>query len=396
MLNLFEGVTVLDFTNNTAGPTATAFMADFGALVIKVERPGTGDDTRGWIEFIEGKALAGMWHNRGKKSLTLDTKNPEAIAILKEIVKKADVVVESFRPGVMAKMGLGYADLVKINPKIIMTSISAFGQYGPYSQMPGYDIMVQAMSGLMSLTGPAEQEPYKAGVAIGDFCGGFHAFGATSAALFHRERTGKGQHVDISLLDGLMVANEYAENAWNGFEVKRSGNTHSMIAPFGLFKGNGGALMIAGVSDILWAKLCTLMDKQELINDPVYSNPGKRAQVVNVLIPMIEEWLKTFPDIDAAKKVLDDNGVPSAKVYTLKDVMTDPHVLAREMVVDIAVPEISQGKIKGRGNPLKFSECKAKLGQAPALGEHNADILTQLLGYSADQLEKLKNNKVFG
>ena len=250
MLNLFEGVTVLDFTNNTAGPTSTALMADFGALVIKVERPGTGDDTRGWIEFVEGKALAGMWHNRGKKSITLDTKNPKAIEILKEIVKKADVVVESFRPGVMAKMGLGYADLTKINPKIIMTSISAFGQYGPYSQLPGYDIMVQAMSGLMSLTGPAEREPHKAGVAIGDFCGGFHAFGATSAALFHRERTGRGQHVDISLLDGLMVANEYAENAWNGFEVKRSGNTHSMIAPFGLFRGNGGALMIAAVSDL--------------------------------------------------------------------------------------------------------------------------------------------------
>lgn len=396
MLNLFEGVTVLDFTNNTAGPTASAFMADFGALVIKVERPGTGDDTRGWIEFIEGKALAGMWHNRGKKSLTLDTKNPKAIEILKEIVKKADVVIESFRPGVMAKMGLGYADLVKINPKIIMTSISAFGQYGPYSHMPGYDILVQAMSGLMSLTGPAEREPHKAGVAIGDFCGGFHAFGATSAALFHRERTGIGQHVDIALLDGLMVANEYAENAWNGFEVKRTGNTHSMIAPFGLFRGNGGALMIAAVSDNLWSSLCTLMDKKELINDPAYTGSGKRVQMLDVLVPMIENWLKTFPNIEAAKKVLDESGIPCAKVYTLSDVVKDPHVLARDMVVDIPVPEISQGKIKGRGNPLKFSECKAKLGTAPALGQHVDEVMSQVLGYDAGQIAELKKNKVFG
>ena len=396
MSNLFTGLKVLDFGSNAAAPSATAMLADFGANVFKIERPGLGDDNRSYGPFIEGHSLLAMWFNRSKKSLAMDMKHPKAKELVMQLAKEADVVVESFRPGVIAKMGFSYDDIVKINPNVIMCSVSAFGQYGPYAQKAGYDLMAQAMSGIMSLSGPVEGPPCRVGTAIGDFCGGFHAFAAISAALYHRERTGEGQYIDISLLDGLMVANEYCDMAFNGFEVKRTGNHHTTIAPFGLFEGNDGSLMIGTVGEPLWRKLCALMGTEHLLEDPGFANSGLRSERTDILTPIVEKWLKSFPTIEEARKVLDDNGIPCGKVNSLLDLMDDPQIRAREMIVDLQVPYISQKTVKARGNYLKFSKTKPEMRPVPNLGEHTEEVLRSELGLSKEAIEQLAAEGVFG
>ena len=396
MSNLFDGLLVLDFTNNVAGPTATAMMADFGATVIKIERPIHGDDNRSYSPFVEGKSISGMWYNRGKKSVVLDAKHPKSLKILTELAQKADVVVESFRPGVIARLGLGYEDISKINPQVIMCSVSAFGQTGPYSQKAGYDLIAQALSGLMEMTGFPDGGPVRIGTAIGDSCGAFNAFGAISAALYHRERTGKGQYIDIALLDCLMATIDSAESTFNDFEVTRSGNMHMMIAPFGLFKGNDGSIIIGTVGQNLWAKLCFLIEREDLIEDPAFSSAGKRVLVLDRIVPIIEDWLKTFPTVDEARKVLDEAGIPCAKLNTVSDLLTDPQIQAREMITDIDTPEISTGKIKGRGMHLKFSATRANMGPAPIFGEHTEYVLRELLGYDDSLIAEFAQDKVFG
>ncbi len=396
MSNLFDGLTVLDFSNNVAGPTATAMLADFGATVIKIERPIHGDDNRSYSPFVEGRSISGMWYNRGKKSVILDAKHPKALIILKELARKADIIVESFRPGVIARLGLGYEEISKINPQVIMCSVSAFGQTGPYSQKAGYDLIAQALSGLMDLTGFPDGEPVRIGTAIGDFCGAFNAFAAISAALYYRERTGRGQYIDIALLDCLMSTIDTAESTFNSFKVTRSGNMHMMIAPFGLFKGNDGSIIIGTVGQNLWAKLCYLIEREDLIDDPAFSNAGKRVSVLDQIVPIIEDWLKTFPKIDDARKVLDEAGIPCAKLNTVSDLLTDPQILAREMIADIETPEISQGKIKGRGMHLKFSAVRAEMGPAPIFGEHTEEVLRHLLGYDDSQIAEFAQDEVFG
>ena len=396
MSNLFDGLTVLDFTNNIAGPTATAMMADFGATVIKIERPIHGDDNRSYSPFVEGKSISGMWYNRGKKSVVLNAKHPKARKILTDLAQKADIIVESFRPGVIARLGLGYEDIKKINPQVIMCSVSAYGQTGPYSQKPGYDMIAQALSGLIHMTGFSDGEPMRVGTAIGDFCGAFNAFGAISAALYHRERTGRGQHIDIALLDCLMSTLDCAEATFNNFEVPRSGNMHMMIAPFGLFKGKDGLLFIGTVGQKLWEELCVLIEREDLIDDPSYSSAGKRVQVMDQLVSIIEDWLQTFPRVEDARKALDEAGIPCAKLNSVSDLLTDPQIQAREMVTDLEAPEISQGRIKSRGIHLKFSGVRAEMGPAPIFGGHTEEVLRQFLGYDDALIAECTQDEVFG
>jgi crotonobetainyl-CoA:carnitine CoA-transferase CaiB-like acyl-CoA transferase len=396
MSNLFHGLAVLDFTSNIAGPTATAMLADFGAEVIKIERPGIGDDNRGYAPFIEGKSIAAMWYNRGKESVVIDAKHPKGLEILRELANKSDIIVESFRPGIMAKMGLSYDAVMETKPRVIMCSVSAFGQNGPYYKKAGYDLIAQALSGAMDVNGFPDREPVKIGICIADFGAAFHAFGAISAALYHRERTGKGQYIDIALLDGLLVANEYAESAWNGFNVERFGNIHNMLAPFGPFHGNDGTIIIGAVGQNMWAKLCVLLGREELIDDPAYMGAGKRVAMLGQITPMIENCLKTFPSGDDAGTVLDDNGIPCARVSKLKDLLNNPQIQARNMIVDMEAPELAKGSFKGRGSHLKFSGVTAEYKPAPVLGQHTKEVLTRVLGYSAEQLAPVRKKGCSG
>jgi crotonobetainyl-CoA:carnitine CoA-transferase CaiB-like acyl-CoA transferase len=369
---------VLDFTNNIAGPMATAMMADFGAEVIKVEKPNGGDDSRHWAAQIKGVSTYYYWHNRGKKSIVLDLKNTEDLILAKNLLLSVDVVVESFRPGIMARLGLSYEEIVTLNPNVVMCSISAFGQNGPYRDLPGYDLVAQAMSGVMDITGNADGPPMKLGPAIADYATAFNAFGAISAALFYRERSGNGQHIDVSLLECLMAANDYCEPAFTGHKAERSGNHHAMLAPYGIFNGKEGSLLIAVLNPKLWSHFTCLIGKPELAEDPRFITAKDRVDNIAEVTAIIEDWLKGYSSVHDAEQLLINNGIPCAKVRTVKELLTDPHLLQRGMVTDLEIPGDNQPPIKARGVHINFSRTPGKLGKPPDLGEHQEEVLKNL------------------
>jgi len=395
MGSLFEGIKVLDFTNNLAGPVSTLMLSIFGAEVIKVEKPGRGDDGRGFGVKVEGESLFFMGHNHGKKSITLDLKKPEAIEIIERIAEKADIVVESFRPGVMARLGIGYECLKKLNPEIIMCSVSAFGQTGPYRNLAGYDIIAQGVSGMMDVTGDPDGPPMKVGPSIADYVTGFNAFGAISAALYYRAVTGKGQYIDTCLVDCLIAANDYTEYAFNGVNAKRNGNHHDLFAPYGVFSGTDGDMVIGILNEKLWDDFCELIGQPEMIDNPKYDDPSKRRQELPEVIRVIETWLKKFQNIDEPQRILMEKGIPCTKVNSIKDLMSDPHILHRKMVIDVDVPYLSSGKIKSKGNQIKFSETPGKnTGIPPRVGEHQEEVLKGI-GYTQQDIEEFRHKGVF-
>jgi crotonobetainyl-CoA:carnitine CoA-transferase CaiB-like acyl-CoA transferase len=396
MANIFDGVMVVDLTNNLAGPNTTSLLTDFGAEVIKVEKPG-GDDNRKWPPFFEGTSITSVWLNRGKKSIVLDLTQPDGVAVLKDLIRKADVVVESFRPGVMKKLGIGYDDIVKIKPDVVMCSVSGFGQTGPRSQKPGYDLIAQALSGFASVNGLKGGPPIKAATAIGDWTGSYNAFGAISAALYHRAKTGEGQYIDIALVDCLYSANEYCEPAFNDFPVaKRIGNHQAYLCPYGIFEGKDGDVVIATANDKLWQIFCKVLKKEEFITHPDYATNGNRVKNQEKLIPIIESWLKEYASVDEVVALLDGNGIPCCKVNAPADLLHDEHLLARGMVVDLEVPAISTGKIKSRGVAIKFSKTPGKIKATPALGQHTEVVLSGTMGYDDKKIAELKAKGILG
>jgi crotonobetainyl-CoA:carnitine CoA-transferase CaiB-like acyl-CoA transferase len=395
MSNLFDGIRIIDFTNNVAGPSATSLFADFGADVIKVEKP-SGDDNRRFSPFIEGDSVTAMWLNRGKQSIVLDMKLPKAIEIAKELVRGADVVVESFRPGMMKKWGLDYEALVKIKPDLIMCSLTGYGQTGPQSHKPGYDMIAQAISGYMNMSGSPHGSPTKIGPAIGDWVGGLNAFGYVSAALYYRQKTGEGQYIDISLIEGLIGVNEYCEPAFNGITPMRAGNHMVYIAPYGVFGGRDGEIVIAATSEKLWAQMCAIMGRTDLLEDPRYVNAGERAKHNDVLIPLIENWLQTFETVEEPYKLLMDGGIACCKVNTMKDLLSDEQLQARGMFVELKTKAISKGSILARGVGPKLSKTPGKVTTTPMLGEHTVEIMKNKLGYGDEEIEKLRREGVIG
>lgn len=390
MKNIFDGVRVVDFTNAVAGPFPTALMADFGAEVIKIERPKTGDNSRFYSPVIEGVGLPFMWNSRGKKSLVLDMGDPEGVEIAKKLIATADLVVESFKPGTMEKFGLGYEQLKAINPKIILCSISAFGQTGPNSAKPGYDAIAQACSGIMDMTGDPDGPPTRIGFAIADYVAGTFGFGGIVTALYYRERTGKGQHVDISLVDCMASYNGQIEAAATGGKPTRAGAHHGTLSPFGIYEGNGGSVTICAPDQGPWTALCSAMGKKEMATDPSFANNAARVKNRTLVIETIEKWLKSFPNIDEPVKLMDKAGVPCAKILSTADMLTDENLIARGMITEIETPTgVSQRKIKARGNPFKFSSVKAVMKPAPALGEHEDEVLKSV-GYDDATVARLK------
>lgn len=392
MGDMLQGVRVLDFTSNAAGPCCTGMLADYGAEVIKIERPNTGNDERTYGIQVDGMSLLGAWLNRGKKSVTLDLKNPDAIALIKRMVTDCDILVESARPGVMEKLGLGYQEIHQINPKLVYCSVSAFGQNGPYSKKPGYDLIAQAMSGIMDLCGEKDGPPVKSGTTLSDYVGAINAFGSIVTALRYAEQTGIGQWIDVSLLMTMIYLNGAVEYLNIGQKLTRSGNHHNTLAPYGLFEGSHGqSIVLAVISPKLWATLCQTIGRPELIDDPRFCTLQQRRLNAPELIGIIENWLKTFDDISQAAMILDQAGIPSAKVFDQEDVMNDPHVRAQEYLVEVPVPNgvTSRNSFIARGCIAKFSEAPGQVKKAPRVGENNEEILARY-GMTAAEIQAMQ------
>ena len=393
-LKALEGIRVLDFTRVLAGPFCTMVLADLGAEVVKVERPGVGDDSRAFGPFIGQESAYFMSINRNKKSITLNLKDQRAVEIVKKMIPHFDVVVENFRPGVMDRLGLGYESLKELNPRLIYASSSGFGHTGPYSQLPAYDLIVQGMGGIMSITGPDEQHPTKVGSSIADiFAGVFCAIGIL-AALNHREKTGEGQKVDVSMLDCQVAILENAISRYfvTGKIPTPIGNRHPSIAPFATFKTQDGFINIAIGNDFIWNRFCNLVGRPELAEDSRFISNEARNNNWEELEPILGEIMakdNTTAWIEKLRSV----GVPCGPINNIEQLVNDPQVLEREMIVEVEHPVA--GNLKMPGCPIKMSKTPGKIEKpAPLLGGDNEEILTRFAGLSKEELKTLQEEEV--
>ena len=392
MADMLSGVKVLDFTSNAAGPCCASMLADYGAEVIKIERPKVGNDERTYGIQVDNVSLLGAWLNRGKKSVTMNLKNPKAIEVLKKMIADCDILVESARPGVMDRLGLGYETVHELNPKLVYCSVSAFGQNEPYAHKPGYDLIAQAMSGIMDLCGEKDGPPVKSGTTLSDYVGAINAFGSIVTALRYAEKTGIGQHIDVSLLMTMIYLNGAVEYLNIGQKLTRSGNHHNTLAPYGLFTGNNGqSIVLAVISPKLWAEFCNVMNHSELIDDPKFCTLQQRRKNAEELIEIIENWLKSFDDISEACKILDDTGIPSAKVFDQEDVMNDIHIRSQKYLTEVPVPSnvTSKDNFVARNCIAQFSETPGKIKKAPSVGENTKDILSNY-GLTEEQMTEIQ------
>lgn len=380
MRGMLEHLTVIDITNNIAGPGCAAMLADHGAEVIHVEKPVFGDDCRRFSPTVGRDSGTHFYVNRNKKSVVLNLKDPIGANVIKKLAETADVLIESNRPGVMDRLGLGYDVMHAINPKLIYCSISAFGQHGPYAGKPGYDIIAQAYCGMLHYTGEPGCGPIKNYFAIGDFACAYNAYGSIMTALYHRAVTGNGQHVDVSLARSLLTMNTCISDPITGIPRRKSGNHDSHLCPYGIFNGpNGGSIVIATLSVALWEKLCAAMNRPELAHDPEYETNDARCRHMDEIIGIIEDWLHTCGSVDAAAEILTQYGVPNIKAYTVDDILHDRHAIEQGWLQELPLPpSVTTAKtcpaVCGYAD---YSEADIRLERAPDLGEHSIEILTR-------------------
>lgn len=390
-----DGVRVLDLTRVVAGPYCSMFLGDLGAEVVKVEQPGMGDDTRGWgPPFAGGESAYYLCINRNKQSLTLDIKSKRSVELLRELVKVADVVIENFRPGTMERLHLSEKELRELNPRLIYASLTGFGADGPMSDWPGYDLIVQAWGGLMSITGTPEAEPVKVGVAIIDLVAGLMLGKAITAALYAREKIGVGQRIDTSLLEAEVASliNVGSNYLVGGKVPTRWGNAHPNIVPYQNFKTADGYLVIGVASEVIWRRFCQAIGRAELIDDNRFADNSKRVANRVELIRLLGEIFLQRNNA-AWFKLLTDAEVPCAPVQTIDQVFQAPQVLHRDMLMEVEHP--TAGKIRMAGIPVKFSVTPASVRMPPPLlGEHNSEILKNWLGMSAGAIDELKREKI--
>jgi crotonobetainyl-CoA:carnitine CoA-transferase CaiB-like acyl-CoA transferase len=392
-----QGVRVLDFTQYLAGPSSTRMLAELGADVIKVEQPPHGDPVRAQSPRINRRSGNFVQQNRGKRSLCVDLSQPEGVALVKELVPNVDVVVENFTPGVMARRGLGYDDLSAINPRIIMASVSGFGQTGAYAGRSSFDFIAQAYAGIMHMTGDPAGPPMFVGVGMGDTNAGVHAFAGIGMALYNRERTGRGTHIDISMIDALFHFHETAVHAasmTNGeFKPMRQGRYYQAISPAGSYRGpEGWIVILCSVNQIdnLW----TALGQPELGKDPRFATNESRLANQEELTGIIESWMAGFDTDAEVLASLETNRVPCGPVLNPADAADHPYFVERETVRRIDDPVA--GSFLAPGFPIRHTGFQHLDLTAPFLGQHNAEVLGELLGWPAEQVAELEDRGLLG
>ena len=394
-MKALEGIRVLDLTRALAGPFCTLMLGDNGADVIKIEIPGTGDDTRGWgPPFIQEESAYFLSINRNKRSLTLNLRDPKAKEIFLKLAKDADVVVENFTPGVMDRFGLGYEDVKATNPGIIYCSISGFGQGGPYRTRSAYDQIMQGMGGLMSITGEPDGEPQKIGVAVTDIGAGMWAAFGIMSAIHHRHVHGEGQYIDVSMLDAQVAWLTYQAAYYfaNGEAPSRLGAAHPTLVPYQAFRCQDGKLLNLAVgSERIWERFCEAIGRPDLKDNPDYATNPDRVKNRNKLVSLLGEVFSQRPVLEWVD-ALNGASVPAGPINDLADVFSDPQVLARDMYQEMSHPTL--GSIKQTGLPIKFSSTPGGLDRhPPLLGEHNSQILEEL-GYSDQDIKEMQDGSV--
>jgi crotonobetainyl-CoA:carnitine CoA-transferase CaiB-like acyl-CoA transferase len=395
-------VKVLDLTRVLAGPWATQNLADMGAEVIKVERPGLGDDTRSWgppfLKDRDGQDTTDAAYyfctNRGKKSITVDLASAEGQQIIRDLVRDADVLVENYKVGTLARYGLSYDDLQSLNPRLVYCSITGFGQDGPYASLPGYDFVFQGMGGLMSITGQPDGEPgggpVKSGVAISDLLTGMYATTAILAALEHRNVSGKGQYIDMALLDCIVAinSNQALNYFLSGKIPQRLGNSHPNMVPYQVFRCKAGDIIVAVGNDTQYVAFCKVIGKPELATDPRFVTVAQRSLNRGALVPLIAQVMLTRP-MSEWVACMEAANVPCGPINNLEQVFEDPQVRHRQM--KLTLPHPVGGEIPNLANPIRFSDTPIQYERAaPMLGEHTDEVLATRLGMPAERIAELR------
>lgn len=397
-----KGIRVLDMSRVLAGPWASQIFADMGADVLKVERPGAGDDTRTfgppWIDDPQtGEHVDAAYYacaNRGKRAITVDFGAEAGKTIVRELVAKSDVVLENYKVGALARYGLDYASVSKINPRVIYCSITGFGQTGPYRNRPGYDFLIQGMGGLMSVTGERDDlpggGPQRAGVALADIITGLYASSAILSALYHRERTGQGQYIDLALLDSqvAVLANQGMNWLIGGHVPKRIGNGHPNIAPYQAFATSDGHIILAVGNDEQFRRFCEACGHPETGTDQRFATIAARNANRDALLPVISEWIRRRSTAEWIE-LLERIQVPGGPINSIDRVFADPQVQSRGMRLDL--PHVRAGTLPSIANPIRFSETPIEYGHAsPVLGQHTDEVLAELLGKSDAEIATLR------
>lgn len=392
-----QGIRIIDLTRVLAGPFCTMLLGDMGAEIIKIEVPGQGDDSRRYPPFIGDESAYFMNLNRNKKSLVLNLKHPKAREIFLDLVEKADVVLENFRPGTMEKLGIGYETLKARNPAIVYACISGFGHTGPCRDLPGYDIIGQAMGGIMSITGWPGSPPTRTGTAIADVLAGLNACVGILSGLLAIRNGGPGQKVDIALVDSVVSAMETIIQIYlvENRIPQRTGNRYEFIYPYDTFEAKNGWVIIAVGNNKLWEVFCNAIGRPELLLDPEYRDNYDRVKAHNGVKKIVEEWTKERETKEIVDFLLSKN-IPCAPIYSVKDVVEDEHIaVARRMIREVEHP--IAGPMKVIGSPVNLSETPTEThSPAPLLGQHTETVLEEILNLTADEIAALRKEKAIG
>jgi crotonobetainyl-CoA:carnitine CoA-transferase CaiB-like acyl-CoA transferase len=389
-----QGIRVLDFTRVLAGPAASLALADLGAEVLKIEPPETGDDTRLFPPFREQVSHYFLSVNRGKKSIVIDLKTAAGVALAKDLAAKCDILIENYRPGVMDRLGLGYEALSATNPRLIYCAISGFGMTGPLRDRPSFDIVLQALSGALSVNGEAGGAPVKMGIPLGDLVGGVNGPIGILAALYERSVTGRGRLIDVSLLDGMLGMLGYLAQLafFTGKDPQPQGSQHPNLVPYGTFPARDGSIIIACLTNSFWERICRALDMQRAISDPRFDTLERRRDnrsLVNEMISAISRQKSVQELVD----LLTLHEVPHAPILGIQDALSQPQAQAREMVVE--TDHAVLGRIPIVNRPIKFpGDAQPTPTAPPVLGEHTDAILSEILGLSPEQIERLRASKV--
>lgn len=393
-MGLLDGVRILDLSQMLSGPYSTLILGDMGAEILKIEEPGEGDRTRTMPHHhFGGLSAYYISVNRNKKSVTIDLKAPEGLEVFYDLVRKADVVFDNFRPGVLERLKIDYKSLKKVNKDIISVSITAYGYEGPYKELPAFDLTIQAIGGAMSVTGEPGGAPVRLGIPMGDLAGAVFASNAVTAALYKRQRTGEGSRVDVSLLDALVSMHTYVgQYVLQGGEVPGPvGSGHQSVVPYRAFMGgDGNWFVIAVFTEKFWGLFCKVLGIDGLEKDPRFADNPRRCLNRESLFQILEEEFEKRPAAEWLK-MLDRAGVPAAPINKLDKTLTDPQILQRKMVVDLEIP--GAGTVKTMGNPVKVLGEEDRFMAPAQLGQHTDEVLTGLLGYSKQKVAALREKK---